>query len=178
MNFRYAAAVLLLTALFCAERVGHTNVNDPDFTGGEYHFNATWSSDGDTLRAFFPYMLECVNTGDELRSFKVTTRPAGLLSASIDNVEFAESALIYFSAPCVCTLSISGIRPNGREVDSIYPITVVNPYRIVKDSGWFEKGNAVRFSVINTRSSTPHDSNLTVSWYRDSLHLVRRISRL
>ncbi|MBN1309647.1 MAG: hypothetical protein JXA18_17130, partial [Chitinispirillaceae bacterium] len=169
MSSRVAAALPLLFALHCAEKVVPTDsMFDPDNSEGDYRLETQWSPGGDTICVFLPCTLHCSSAGDdELTGYRCSATPAGCMMPGKGNHDFSETPVLRFIAPGPCTLLVSGMRPNRVTVDSSYPLIIVNPFRIIVDSASLLTGDSVKFRVINTRCSTAADSALNVRWSVD-----------
>ena len=171
MNTRRLGVVALFLVLQCADRIGpNDSPFDPDYEGGDYNFETGIVPGDDTLNIFCPYKLWCTSTGeDSLTVYRYALAPAlsGNPSSSVTDRGFSDSSIFYFTAPCTVVLTITAVKPNGREIQHLDTLNVVNPYRIeITDSGRLEKGMAILARVRNTRSDKQSDAKLTVQWYR------------
>jgi len=156
---------LLLSVMFlfcfCAENINPTNPYDSDYDG-DYRFGITIQPLHDTLQALYPYEVACFDSGsDDFSSWCLSTVPEGNLQPVFGK---PSPLRLYFTSAFIGELVVTGVRPNDLTVEYRDSVVVVNPYRIVVDSGSLLGNAQVRFSVVNTRLAATADPLLSVRW--------------
>ncbi len=129
---------------------------------GDYSFeiHTSWE---DSAAVLSPCTLTVRSTGeDEFKSFRVETDDSLLLEKQSVTVKDS-AAVLTFLKTVSDSLTVKGIRPNGKEVTARIPLRVVNPFSITGPL----QAQPLRgeFSLERTFGMSNTDSGLVADWY-------------
>ena len=169
MKFLRIIPLILVVPFFFVCVDNFNNPTDSQYDG-DYRYTIYWDSltIHDTLEIFRPYTVPFAVTGADTFSSFTVVDSSGIIIVDqnfLNDHRTDTSVVFYFIRSYAGRLTFTGIRPNGKESDSICPgeLLIINPFQLDIDSLW-GIGDQATGNVVKTFNSLYADSSLLAIW--------------
>jgi hypothetical protein len=144
-----SCAILLLAVILLCGRLDVTNPHDSTYDG-DYRLSIGWDTLPDTLEIFRLYRIAWHHAGtDTFATVRVVPPRSGVIDTTLLAAGLESTITLYFIDTLQGPMTVRGVRPNNRTVDTTHRVIVINPYSIAGESRT-AAGDSINLSISTT----------------------------